>query len=256
MNLLIDIGNTNIVMGVYDKAIKYVWRMETQKDMTAMDYGIRINDFLWEAGIRPQNFDYKVLSTVVPELKDVFVDLLTRLDSNPLVVLDSQSFHKLDIQIPTNEIGTDLVSNVLAATHIYDENLIIIDFGTALTFTIVNKQKQILGVNIAPGLKTAINVLHDKTAQLETVSLKIPASPLGYDTTSAIQNGVLLGYVGLVSYMIEVIKNEVGESYKVLATGGLSGVLRDRLPQIDYVNKDLTLLGLLEAGKQVLNFNQ
>ena len=256
MNLLIDIGNTNIVMGVYDKGIKHVWRMETQKELSAMDYGIRINDFLWEAGIRPQNFEYKVLSTVVPELKDIFVEMLTKLDPNPIVVLDAQSFHKLDIQIPTNEMGTDLVSNVLAATHMYDENLIIIDFGTALTFTVVDKKKQILGVNIAPGLKTAINVLHDKTAQLEAVPLHIPDSPLGYDTTSAIQNGVLLGYVGLVSYMIEVIKNEVGESYKVLATGGLSGVLRDRLPQIDYINKDLTLLGLLEAGKQVLDYKE
>ena len=253
MNLLIDIGNTNIVIGVFDKKIKHIWRLKTQKGASTIDYGIKLEELLWEAGVNPKSFEYKVLSTVVPELKEVFEELLAKLDSNPLIMLQKDVFGQLDIGIPTTEIGTDLVANVLAATHLYKDDLIIIDFGTALTFTVVDKSKQILGVNIAPGLKTAINVLHDKTAQLNTVPLQIPESPLGSDTTSAIQNGVLLGYVGLVSYMIETIKKEVGMHYKVVATGGLSSILADRLPQIDYINKDLTLLGLLQAGKQILH---
>ncbi len=246
MKLVVDIGNTNIVFGIKNKGKwEKIWRFETDKTSDALDYSIRINNILWEAGIHPNDIQHKILSTVVPDLLDTFKEVLEKLNSKPVIVLDKKIYPLLDLQILNpNEIGSDLVSNAIAAHRIYPENIIIIDFGTALTFTVLNKEGKILGVNIAPGLKTAIHVLGDKTAQLDVVPLEIPDNVLGQDTKTAIQNGVLLGYIGLISHMIQTIKQQIGNNYKVLATGGLSSVLKPKLPQIDYFNKELTLEGL------------
>ncbi len=246
MKLVVDIGNTNIVVGLKkQKQWVHIWRMHTSKQATELDYNMKLQSVLWELGVSPDEIEHKVLSTVVPELKDRFSDLLKKINSNPVIVLDKNIFKFLDIYIPSpDEIGSDLVANALAAHHIYHQDMIIIDFGTALTFTVINKNGKILGVNIAPGLKTALNALGDKTAQLDTVPLVLPENPLGTNTETAMQNGVLLGYIGLVSYMVETIKNEVGQSYKVLVTGGLVNVLKHKIPVIDYLNQNLTLEGL------------
>jgi len=246
MKLVVDIGNTNIVFGIKqnDNWLK-IWRFETDKKSGALQYSIRLNNVLWEADINPNKITHKVLSTVVPDLLDTFKTVLEKLNSQKLIVLNKNIYPKLNIDIPNHdEIGTDLVANSLAAHKLYNENLIIIDFGTALTFTAIDQKGEILGVNIAPGLKTAINVLGDKTAQLDIVPLEIPESVLGYDSKTAIQNGVLLGYVGLITHLIDQIKKEIGTDYKVLATGGLSSILKPKLPQIDYYNRELTLEGL------------
>ncbi len=246
MKLVIDIGNTNIVAGIQSAGKwKHIWRFTTNKKATELNYSIKIHNVLWEAGIHPDDIKIKILSSVVPELKPQFTGLLKKLNSAPLIILDQSIFEKLNITIPSpDEIGTDLVANVLAAFDTYKEDLIIIDFGTALTFTVVNKDGQILGVNIAPGLKTAMNALGDKTSQLDSVPLERPESALGTTTQTAIQNGVLLGYIGLINHMINAIKKEVGAHYKVLITGGLWRVLKDDLTAIDYVEPNLTLDGL------------
>ncbi len=246
MKLVVDIGNTNVVIGLKKKAEwLQIWRFATDKKALAYDYSIKLNNALWELGIDPEDIHYKILSSVVPELKDKFENLLNKFNHAPLLVLDMSFFVRLNIKIPRHdEIGSDLVANALAAYHIYKEDLIIVDFGTALTFTALNHKGEILGVNIAPGLKTAMNALGDKTSQLDRVPLVLPDKPLGINTETAIQNGVLLGYIGLVSYMIERIKKELGASYKVLVTGGLVHVLKHKLPQINYVNPNLTLEGL------------
>jgi len=246
MILVADIGNTNIVVGIYKQKWQYIWRFTTDKQASIHDYSLKINNALWEAGIDPKDIVSKVLSSVVPELKDLFVTLLTNLSSSQLIVLDKNIYAKLPIVIPNkNEIGTDLVANVMAAHHLHKENLIIVDFGTALTFTAVDKFGNIKGINIAPGIKTAINALEDKASQLDMVPLVFPKNVLGHNTVEAIQNGVLIGYVGLVSHMILVIKQDLGQDYKVLATGGLSTILLDRLPVINYVEPNLTIDGLL-----------
>ena len=246
MKLVIDIGNTNIVAGIkqQDRWLQ-ILRFETDKNALAFEYSMKLNNALWELGVAPDDIKYKIFSTVVPELNEAFQNLLVKINNAPLIVFDKTIFSKLNITIPSpDEIGTDLVANALAAHNFYNDNMIIIDFGTALTFTVIDKNGKILGVNIAPGLKTAINTLGDKTSQLDVVPLELPKNPLGNTTETAIQNGVLLGYTGLISYMIETIKKEVGQDYKILVTGGLVNVLKDRLPMIDYVNQNLTLEGL------------
>ncbi len=246
MILVTDIGNTNIVVGIYHQKWQHIWRFTTNKQAFIHDYSFKINNALWEAGIDPKDITVKVLSSVVPELKDLFVNLLSRLSSAKVIVLDKSIYDKLPIGIPNKEeIGTDLVANVLAAHQSYKENIIVIDFGTALTFTAIDKTGNIKGINIAPGIKTAINALESKASQLDVVPLVFPEKVLGQNTVEAIQNGVLIGYVGLVSHMISVIKSDLGQDYKVLATGGLSRILLDKLPIIDYFEPNLTLNGLL-----------
>ena len=246
MKLIVDIGNSNIVIGIQqNQQWKHFWRINTQKKASEYHYSLKINNLLWEASISPSDIDDFILSTVVPELKTIFNNVLYKLNRQKVLVLDKSIYPKLNIKIPNpNEMGTDLVANALAVHNKYFQNNIIIDFGTALTFTIVNKKGEIIGVNIAPGIKTAINALSDKASQLEPVPLELPDNPIGYNTQTAIQNGVLIGYVGLVSHMIKVIQKNLGHNYTVIATGGLSEILSKQIPQIKIINKNLTLEGL------------
>ncbi len=244
--LVVDIGNSTIVIGIKNKETwEHIWRMPTIKKASKFHYALKISNLLFEAGIDSQDISYKILSSVVPELNAKFRTLLKRLNNEPYIELNKNLYSLLNIDIPNpEEIGTDLVANALATYNLYKEDAIIIDFGTALTFTIIDHKGRILGVNIAPGIKTAINVLAEKTSQLDIVPLKIPESPIGFDTETAIQNGVLRGYIGLVSYMINIIKKETNINFKVIATGGLSDLLLPYIPEIDRVNTLLTLEGL------------
>ena len=253
MTLAIDIGNTNIVIGLFDnEEWKYVWRLETKKAESLLFYSYKVNDMLWEAGIDVGDIETKVLSTVVPELKGLFIELLEKLNDNKLVVLDKLIYNKLGILISNPyEIGSDLVANALAAYKMYKDNIIVIDFGTALTFTVINNRGELIGVNIAPGLKTAINALVGNTSQLPKVDLIMPLNPIGTNTVEAIQNGVLIGYVGLVKYMIKVINSYLGETHKVVVTGGLSLVIAPHVGDIDFIEPNLTLYGLKFAGDVV-----
>ncbi len=246
MVLAIDIGNTNVVIGLFDgKEWVETWRIESKKNENLLFYSYKINNFLWEAGIDVKDIELKVFSTVVPDLKDLFFELLENLNDSKLVVVDKNVFDKLRIVITNqDEIGADLVANAVGAHYLYSENIIIIDFGTALTFTVINNAGLLIGVNIAPGLKTAINALVGNTAQLPKVDLIMPMNPVGTNTVEAIQNGVLIGYVGLVKYMIKVINSHLEEDFKVVVTGGLSQVIAPHIGAIDYVEPNLTLYGL------------
>jgi type III pantothenate kinase len=244
--LIIDIGNSNIVIGIKEKnEWKHIWRIPTIKKAPKFHFALKISNLLFEAGIDINQIDYKIISSVVPELNIKFRTLLKRLNSKKLIELNEKTYPYLNISIPNpQEIGADLVANALAAHNIYKDNIIIVDFGTALTFTIIDKNGEILGVNIAPGIKTAINVLAEKTSQLDLVPLKIPENPIGHNTETAIQNGVLRGYIGLVNHMIKSIKKQTDENFKVVATGGLADVLTPHISEINIVNNNLTLEGL------------
>lgn len=254
MVLVVDIGNTNIVIGLYDGQ-KWVntWRVETNKSETFLFYSYKINDFLWEAKIDVNEIEYKVMSSVVPDLKPIFIEVLEKINTNKVVVLDKNNYHLLDVKLSNpNEIGSDLVANATAVNVLYpNQNTIIIDFGTALTFTVVDSAGKVIGVNIAPGLKTAIAALVGNTSQLPEVELIMPKEPIGTNTIEAIQNGVLIGYVGLVKYMIKVIKSHLELDFKVVTTGGLSGVIAPHVGEIDFVEPNLTIYGLAFIGEKI-----
>ncbi len=247
MLLAIDIGNTNVVLGVHhNESWLHVWRIPTLSEgLTLRYYEQRILDYFLEGGISTQQVNRVIISSVVPTLNRTFVEITTHLFGFEPIIVTPSIYPQLAVQIDRpNELGTDLLANAVAAHHLYQQDLIIVDFGTALTFTTVTGAGHLLGVAIAPGLKTAISALFNKTAQLPEVPLFLPASPIGKNTVHAIQSGILLGYVGLVRHMIELIRAEVGEQYIAVATGGLSSILTPLKEDFYTINPDLTLTGL------------
>ncbi len=257
MVLAVDIGNTNIVLGLYDNDWKKIWRLETKKGENDLFYSYKINNLFWEIGVPVDSIEYIVFSTVVPELKDVFYKLLDNLNNGPVYILDKSSYDLFDIDIPSPiEIGTDIVANALAAHHNYKGNLIVIDFGTALTYTAINSYGDILGVNITLGIKAAINSLVRKTSQLPPVEISFPIDPIGKSSVEAIQNGVLIGVIGQVKYMIKVLNSHFGYDSNIVVTGGMSSVIAPHLGIVDFINHNLTLEGLLIAGKFFHNYKK
>lgn len=253
MLLAIDIGNSNIVLALHDGAEwKQVFRFPTLPEESSLFYKMKIVNEFWEANIVANQIDKCVLSSVVPILREVFEEILLELFGKPPTVVNSTIFPKLKLQIDRpDEIGTDLIANAVAANQLFQKDCIIVDFGTALTFTVVSKEGQLKGVNIAPGLETAIHSLFGNTAQLPEVPLEFPKSAIGKNTVTAIQSGILIGYVGLVRHQLASIRAEVGEQYIAVATGGLSKILSELENDFEEVNMNLTIEGLRLIGETV-----
>ena len=255
MLLAIDIGNSNVVLALHDgEDWKHIFRLPTLPDESSLFYKMKIvNDFL-EENIDVSQIKKCVLSSVVPILRDVFEELLLELFGKPPIVVNSTIFPKLKLKLKLeidqlDEIGTDLVANAIAANQLFKKDCIVVDFGTALTFTVVSKEGHLKGVNIVPGLQTAIQSLFGNTAQLPEVPLEMPKSAIGKNTVTAIQAGILIGYVGLVRHQLASIRAEVGEQYIAVATGGLSKILAELEDDFKEVNMDLTIEGLRLIGE-------
>ena len=253
MFLAIDIGNSNITLALHNGS-QWIeeWRTLSDKSADVTHYRSAFRAMFMES-----NFDFAqirkaVLSSVVPQLTDMVVEVIGEYLGYRPVVLDKAIYPQLPIGIHNPEqIGTDLVANALSAYHKFQQACIVVDFGTALTFTTLDKEGNIIGVAIAPGLKTAIKALFHNTSQLPEIPIKVPESALGTDTETAIQSGIVLGYMGLVESMIQRIKAEVGTECKVAATGGLSGVVTPIHHLFDVVDVMLTSDGLRVIGDLV-----
>jgi type III pantothenate kinase len=247
MLLAIDIGNTNIVFGVrkHKEWIKH-WRIQTDQLKTADEYKVIFRSLLKTGKIVRSEISDIVLSSVVPSLVRPFVEMLEELILNAkIVVINPEIYHKLPIKILNPyEIGTDLVANAVAAFQKFGKQTMVIDFGTALTFTTIGKNSEILGVAIAPGLKTAVGALAGKTAQLPQIHLTPPPSILGKNTIQAIQAGIVFGFAGLVDSIIEQTQNELNEELNIVATGGLYSVIAPLTKHVKNTCKMLTLDGL------------
>jgi len=249
--IAIDIGNSNVVIGVHDGEFwRHTWRLPTLVEETMLFYEMRLADHLLEAGIRPDMVKQVVLSSVVPPLTGFFVELSQILFHRKALIVGPDVYPALSLRIDRpHEIGADLVANAAAAHHRFQQDCIIVDFGTALTFTVVTGEGYILGVAIAPGLRTAVSSLFQKTAQLPEVPLELPKSAVGKNTTHAIQSGILLGYVGLVRHLLAEIRAELGEHYIAIATGGLSSILHSLRHDFYAIEPHLTLDGLRVIGE-------
>ncbi|MEM9916525.1 MAG: type III pantothenate kinase [Bacteroidota bacterium] len=254
MLLAIDIGNTDTVIGVhFEDRWQHLWRIPTRPEESLYYYETRLKNYFLEADLRFDAFRRLVLSSVVPVLTPVLDRLMEQLFGKKPLTLGPELYLRMPfgIQKPY-EIGSDLVANAYAAHRKYTQNLVVVDFGTALTFTSVAKEGRILGVAIAPGLKTAIQSLASNTAQLPEVPLTVPESAIGTDTVGAIQAGILMGYVGLVKHLIANIRQEMGGDCIAIATGGLSSVLEPLATEFVEVNRMLTLEGLRGIGELAL----
>jgi len=255
MLLVIDAGNSDIVFALH-KNEKWIhhWRIPTSTQMPKEVWPYRLRSEMLELGYNISSIDQTIISSVVPHLNQPLVEMLEILLGESPLLLGPGSYSPLKVKVMNpKEIGSDLVANAAAAYHRFKGKCIVVDFGTALTFTTIGENGKILGVSIAPGLTTAIRSLFDSTAQLPEVPLELPTSALGTNTIHAIQSGVLIGYTGMVIHMIQRIKNEIGENCKVIATGGLSSILTSLEKEFDDIDQMLTLEGLVVIAGELRN---
>ncbi len=246
MILTIDIGNTNIVFGVADQnSWLKIWRIQTDLLKTADEYEVIFRSLFTSSAINENEISRTVLSSVVPSLIRPFREMLGHLLDHTPFLVEPSVYNKLPIEILSpDEIGTDIVADATAAFIRYGGPCMVIDFGTALTFTTISGSGKILGVAIAPGLLTALKSLTGNTAQLRDVQLVAPPSVLGDNTIHAIQSGIVLGFAGLVDSMVDRAESELSCRLNVIATGGLSSVLQNISTKIRVIDENLTLDGL------------
>ncbi len=253
MLLAVDAGNTDTVFGLFDGSVPlHVWRTRSLPQETPGYYEAWLRLHFLEARITLDGVQTVVLSSVVPTLTPVLRTLLATLFGQEPLVVGPNLYPGLEIAIDhPHEIGADLIANAVAAHARYPQNCVIVDFGTALTFTTVSAAGQILGVAILPGLKTAVKALFTDTAQLPEVPLELPRSAIGKNTVHAIQAGILLGYEGLVKSMIRRIRAELGGDCLAVATGGLSSIIDTLQGEFVEIDRSLTLDGLRLIGERV-----
>lgn len=245
MFLSVDIGNSNIVLGLYAEGEwKHIFRYSSDLDKVEEFYINGFQDILLEWRVHPSEIKQIGFSSVVPHLTERVVKVLEDITLKQVFILDPPLFEHMDLEVPLPyEIGSDLVANSYAVHCKHNRNTIIIDFGTALTFTVFQKDKGIKGVTFVPGIRTAFKALSGNTAQLPEVDLELPEQVIGRDTMHAIQSGILYGYLGLVKEILTRMETELGARYYIIATGGMSS----QLPlenEIDLIDKRLTLDGI------------
>ncbi len=246
MLLVVDIGNTNVVLGVYDgPSLKAHWRLATDAKTTSDEYGILLTNLLASAGLLPNQVSGAIVSSVVPALTGTFETLIEQYFHQRPLFVSSETDTGLTIRYANpKEIGSDRLVNAAAAYHKYRCDLIVVDFGTATTFCTITKNAEYLGGVIAPGLGISAEALFTKAAKLSKVELAKPKTVIGTDTGSSIQSGLLFGYAGLVDTLVKRIEQELGRSTYVIATGGLSSVIAPETTSIQKLDPLLTLQGL------------
>jgi type III pantothenate kinase len=246
MLLTIDIGNTTIKLGVFEgDNLKASWHIATDIDRLADEYAVVLLELLKQKGIAVDAVKKVAMCSVVPPLTATFEELLSNyFGISPLVI---EAGVKTGVRIRMDnprEVGADRIVNAAAAHNLYGGPVIIVDLGTATTFDAVSADGDYLGGAIAPGMVIAIETLSEKAAMLPRVELTKPAKAIGSNTVSAMQSGILFGYVGLVEGLVSRIKKELGEKTQVVATGGYARLIAAETAIIDAVNTDLTLHGL------------
>lgn len=254
MLLAIDIGNSNIAFGIYGAGWRHRWRLNTVADKTSDEYEVLFRSLISIHNYELKQIEQIVISSVVPPLSPTFRHMVRSMFGVEPLLVNAKTDTGISVKIDNPlEIGSDLLANAVAGYAKYQDNCIIVDFGTALSITVVGKTGKLLGASIAPGIKSAMKALSSNTAQLPFVQLEAPPSAIGKNTTHAIQSGVVLGYAGLVESLIKRIKGEVDEPTKVIATGGLAEVIAPLTDQFDALDPWLTLEGLrliVEKNKQ------
>jgi type III pantothenate kinase len=245
MLLVIDVGNTSTVIGVYkDKELKANWRIPTQPQKVDQ-YGALLKKLFSEANLNLSEVKALAFSSVVPLLTPILEEMSREyLKVEPLIV-NSETKTGLAIKYDDpGEVGADRIANAVAAHQIYKGPLIVVDFGTATTFDVVSEKGEYLGGVIAPGIELSARTLSEKAAKLPPVELKKPDKVIGKNTVSSMQSGIIYGAIEEVKGIVERIKEELGKEAKVIATGGLADLIAGETNLFDEVNPFLTLEGL------------
>jgi type III pantothenate kinase len=243
MLLVVDAGNTNVVVAVHDGASwRGNWRIATEPQRTSDEYAVWLLALLGHTGLKREDVDVAVIGTVVPaalyHLRRLCRDWF---DVEPLIARSSLDWgFEIRMDNP-EEVGADRLLNSLAAHRKYTGPLVVIDFGTATTFDVVDKDGAYLGGVIAPGINLSIEALHRAAARLPRIGIGRPQSVIGRSTVPAMQSGIFWGYVGMIEGLVARIRGEFNGPLKVIATGGLAPLLAEGTTIIERIDADLTL---------------
>ncbi len=248
MLLAVDIGNTNTLFAVFEgQELRGQWRMATIRHRTADEYFVWLSHVLQEAGLTFKSINAAIIATVVPETQFAITQLCRKYFhiEHPLMVGDPSV--KLGIEVKLErpeEVGADRLVNAIEAWRKYKRALIVIDFGTATTFDVVNGQGAYVGGVIAPGVNLSLDALHQAAAKLPSIRIRTPDKVIGTNTVGAMESGIYFGYVGLIEGIVTRIAKEFGAPMKVIATGGLAPLYSRATPMIEETLEDLTIYGL------------
>uniref|UniRef100_A0A7C1X6V7 Type III pantothenate kinase n=2 Tax=Thermomicrobium roseum TaxID=500 RepID=A0A7C1X6V7_THERO len=253
MLLAVDVGNTNVVIGVFSGTeLRARWRLATARDRMPDEWWVQLVVLSQTQGFHIQDIEAVALASVVPPLTSVFLELARRhLAIEPLVVNGNQELGlPLRVDNPS-EVGADRICNALGAIERYGAPVIVVDFGTGTTFDVVDSTGAYIGGAIAPGITIAFEALTQRAARLFTVALEPPSRAIGRSTREGLQAGTVLGYAELVRGLIRRIREELGQEAPVVATGGLAPLVAPLVPEFLAVEPDLTLYGLRLAYERV-----
>ncbi len=247
MLLAVDIGNTNITVGLFDgEALSGTFRLTTKQICTSDEYGVQLKTMMREKFDFMSPVEGCIISSVVPNIMHTFTSAIIKyFDVRPILVgpgLKTGIHIKMD---NPKELGADKIVDAVAAHELYGGNLIVIDFGTATTYDLVGEDGTYHSGVIQPGISISANALSEKAAKLPNIDLRKPKTIISRNTVEAMQAGVVYGYIGSCKYIVEKLKEESGmKDIRVIATGGLGKIIADELPEIDIYDELLILKGL------------
>jgi type III pantothenate kinase len=246
MILVLDVGNTNTVLGVYNNdELKYHWRIETSRSKTEDEYGMVIKALFNHENIKFSDIEGIIISSVVPPIMFAMERMCLKYFNITPIIVGPGVKTGLNIKLDNpREVGADRIVNAVAGIHYYGTPLIIVDFGTATTYCYINEDGQYLGGAIAPGISISTEALYTKAAKLPRIEIAKPDHVVGKNTVNAMQSGILYGYVGQVEGIVKRMKEQSNVIPKVVATGGLAKLISSESTIIDHIDPWLTLNGL------------
>jgi type III pantothenate kinase len=246
MLLVVDAGNTNIVFAVHDgEDWVGTWRLATSAQRTSDEYGVWLEALLMRSGLDPHRVSGAVIGTVVPAALYHLRKLCREWFNVEPLVANTQLDWGFDIKIDNpDEVGADRLLNALAAHTRYGGPLVVVDFGTATTFDVIDHAGAYLGGAISPGINLSIEALHQAAARLPRIGIGRPSSVIGRSTIPAMRSGIYWGYIGLIEGLLDRIEAEYGVKLKAIATGGLAPLFAEGTARFAAIDPDLTLDGL------------
>ncbi len=245
MLLVLDVGNTNTTLGLYEgEELKNSWRLTSERQRTVDEYGIMCLTLLQLAGLRPGSVTDIVISSVVPPLDFTLNKMAEVYFGIKPLFIDSTNAGMPVLYEDPQEVGPDRIVNAVAAFSKYGGPCIVVDFGTATTFDVISSAGEYLGGIICPGIQISADALFQRAARLRRIEIRQPERIIGTNTTASVQSGLYYGNIGQVDGVIEQIIRELGEQPRVIATGGLAPLIGKGSRHIEAVEPDLTLEGM------------